>query len=113
MPTVMNGTLWAFSDCGNCAAPMDSFLSPTLSLPTQLQMELDKRTTARMSRDQLVAKTDELIESWYMQHQMINEMLGAIRQLQVQVALAGPPQPAKRKPEPKHVQWAKELLGMK
>jgi len=90
---------------------MDSFLAPTLSLPTQLEMELDKRTAARMSRDQLVAKTQELIESWYMQHQMINEMLGAIRQLQVQVALAGPPVPAKRGPEERHVQWARELMG--
>jgi hypothetical protein len=90
---------------------MDSFLAPTLSLPTQLEMELDKRTAARMSRDQLVAKTEELIESWYMQHQMINEMLGAIRQLQVQVALAGPPVPAKRGPEPKHMEWARELMG--
>ena len=92
---------------------MDSFLSPTLSLPTQLQMEMDKRAAARMGHQQLVGKTQELIESWYMQQQMINEMLGAIRQLQVQVALAGPPQPAKREPEPKHVAWAKELLGMK
>ena len=73
-------------------------------------MELDKRTAARMSRDQLVAKTQELIESWYMQHQMINEMLGAIRQLQVQVALAGPPVPAKRGPEERHVVMARDLM---
>jgi hypothetical protein len=90
---------------------MDSFLAPTLSLPTQLEMELDKRTAARMSRDQLVAKTQELIESWYMQHQMINEMLGAIRQLQVQVALAGPPVPAKRGPDPEHYVMARQVMA--
>jgi hypothetical protein len=42
---------------------------------------------------------------------MIIRMLGAIRQLQVEVALAGPPTPAKREPEAQHHQWAKELLG--
>ena len=64
-----------------------------------------------MSRDQLAEKMDELIQTWYMQQQMINEMLGAIRQLQVQVALAGPPVPAKRGPEQRHVEWARELMG--
>jgi hypothetical protein len=53
----------------------------------------------------------EMVESWYMQQQMINEMLGAIRQLQVQVAMAGPPVPAKRGPEERHVKWARELMG--
>ncbi len=90
---------------------MDSFLSPTLSLPTQLEMELDRRVAAKMSRAALLQKTHELIESWYMQHQMINEMLGAIRQLQVQVALAGPPRPARNEPEPQHFEWARELMG--
>jgi hypothetical protein len=90
---------------------MDSFLAPTLSLPTQLEMELDKRTAARMSRDQLVAKTQELIESWYMQSAMLNGALGEIRQMQVKLALAGPPVPAKRGPEPKHMEWARELMG--
>lgn len=90
---------------------MDSFLSPTLSLPTQLEMEKDRRAAARMSRDQLAEKMDEAIQAWYMQHQMINEMLGAIRQLQVKLALAGPPVPAKRGPEQRHVEWARELMG--
>ncbi len=102
-----------FSDCGNCCSPMDSFLAPTLSLPTQLEMELDKRATARMSRHDLVAKMQEMVESWYMQQQMINDMLGAIRQLQVQVALAGDPKPARNEPEPQHYEWARELLGQR
>lgn len=89
---------------------MDSFLSPTLSLPTQLQMEMDKRAAARMGRQELVGRMQEMVESWYMQQQMINEMLGAIRQLQVQVALAGDPKPTRRDPEPQHVAWAAELI---
>jgi crotonobetainyl-CoA:carnitine CoA-transferase CaiB-like acyl-CoA transferase len=90
---------------------MDSFLCPTLSLPTQLEMEKDRRAAARMSRDQLAEKMDEMIQTWYMQQAMINEMLGAIRQLQVKVALAGDPKPAKREPEQRHVEWARELMG--
>jgi hypothetical protein len=90
---------------------MESFLAPTLSLPTQLEMELDKRAAARMSRQQLLAKTQELIESWYMQSAMLNGALGEVRQLQVKVALAGPPVPARRGPEQRHVEWAMELLG--
>jgi hypothetical protein len=92
---------------------MDSYLCPTLSLPTQLEMELDKRAAAKMSRLQLLAKTQELIESWYMQSAMLNGALGEIRQLQVKLALAGPPVPAKREPEPQHHEWARELLGQR
>jgi hypothetical protein len=90
---------------------MESFLSPKLSLPTQLDLELDKRAAARMSRQELLAKTQELIEAWYMQSAMLNGALGEVRQLQVKVALAGPPTPAKRGPEQRHVQWAMELMG--
>ena len=61
---------------------------PTLSLPSQLEMELDRRAAARMSRDELAVKCDELIQQWYYQHELINRMLGEIRQLQVKVALA-------------------------
>jgi hypothetical protein len=90
---------------------MDSYLAPTLSLPTQLEMELDKRAAAKMSRQQLLQKTQELIESWYMQSAMLNGALAEIRQLQVKLALAGPPVPAKRGPEQRHVEWARELMG--
>ena len=92
---------------------MDSYLCPTLSLPTQLEMEMDRRAAARMSRDQLVAKTHELIESWYLQSAMLNGALGEIRQLQVQLALAGDPKPARHEPEPQHFEWARELLGQR
>ena len=109
--TVMYGTESTFSDCGNCDVFMDSFLSPTLSLPTELEMERDRRAAARMGRDELAERLDEMIQGWYVQHQTINRMLGEIRQLQVKLALAGPPVPAKRGPEEQHVQWARELMG--
>ena len=91
---------------------MDSFLAPTLSLPTQLNMEMDRRTAARMSRDQLVEKMDELIQSWYLQQAMINGALGEIRQLQVKLALAGPPVPTKRGPDPEHYVMLREVQAM-
>jgi hypothetical protein len=92
---------------------MESYLCPALSLPTQLEMELDKRAAGRMSQQQLLAKTEELIESWYLQQAMLNGSLGEIRQLQVKLALAGPPTPARRGPEERHVQWAMELMGQR
>lgn len=91
---------------------MDSYLCPTLSLPTQLEMEVAKRTAAKMSRDQLVARTQELIETWYLQSAMLDGALAEIRQLQVKLALAGPPVPSKRGPEPKHLEWARGLMDM-
>ena len=90
---------------------MDSFLCPELSLATELDMEMDRRLAARMGRDQLVKRMDEMIQSWYMQQTMIDRMLGEIRQLQVALALAGPPKPAKRGPDARHVEWARELMG--
>ena len=85
-------------------------LVPTLSLPTQLEMECDRRAAARMNRDQQAVKIDELIQQWYHQHALIDQLLGELRHLQVQVAL-GPPVPSKREPEQRHVDWALELLG--
>jgi hypothetical protein len=85
-------------------------LVPVLSLQTQLGMECDRRAAARMSRDQLAIKIDELIRAWYHQHALIDQLLGELRQTQVKLALAGPPVPAKREPEQRHVEWARELL---
>ena len=84
-------------------------LVPVLSLPTQLEMECDRRAAARMNRDQLAVKIDELIQQWYHQHALIDQLLGEVRHLQVQVAL-GPPVPLKPEPEQRHVDWARELL---
>ena len=92
---------------------MDSpgeWLIPEVSLPTQLQMECDRRAAARLGRDELAGKIDELIQAWYVQHSLINRMLGEIRQLEVKLALAGPPVPSKPEPEQRHLDWAQELL---
>ena len=92
---------------------MDSpgaWLIPELSLQSELEMECDRRAAARLSRDQLAGKIDELIQDWYMQHSLINRMLGEIRQLEVKLALAGPPVPSKREPAQRHVEMARELL---
>ena len=92
---------------------MDSpgaWLIPELSLQSELEMECDRRAAARLSRDQLAGKIDELIQDWYMQHSLINRMLGEIRQLEVKLALAGPPVPSKPEPEQRHLDWAQELL---
>ena len=91
---------------------MDSYLCPTLSLPTQLEMELDKRAAASMSHEQLVKRTQELIEAWYLQSAMLNGALGEIRQLQVKLALAGPPVPSKRGPDPEHYVMVREVMAM-
>ena len=90
---------------------MDSYLCPTLSLPTQLEMELDKRAAASMSHDQLVKRTQELIDAWYLQSAMLNGALGEIRQLQVKLALAGPPVRSRPEPEPEHMVMARELMA--
>jgi hypothetical protein len=89
---------------------LGAWLIPQLSLQSELEMECDRRAAARLSRDQLAGKIDELIQAWYMQHALINRMLGEIRQLEVKLALAGPPVPSKREPEQRHVEMARELL---
>jgi hypothetical protein len=91
---------------------MESYLCPTLSLPTQLELEVAKRAAAKMSRDQLVAKAQELIETWYLQSAILDGALGEIRQLQAKLALAGPPVPSKREPDPEHFAMARELMAL-
>ena len=81
---------------------------PVLSLPRQLSMERERRAAARMNRDQLAGVLDEMIQYRYQQGQLIDQMLGEIRQLQVKVALAGaePLGP----PKAEHHQWARDLF---
>lgn len=100
----------ACADCANCVAAMD-FLVPRLSLPTQLEMEMDRRAAARLSRDQIAIKMDELIQQWYYQHAVIDQMLGKIRQLQVELALKDAP--LLGAPTADHHQWARDLLSQK
>jgi hypothetical protein len=66
-------------------------LNLSLSLPRQLEMERQRRAAARMNRDQLVERCDELIQSWHHQQQMISELQKAAGHLQVELALKGAP----------------------
>jgi hypothetical protein len=36
-----------------------------------MEMEIDRRAAARMSRDELAIKTDELIQAWYQHREAI------------------------------------------
>ena len=89
------------------AANDQGWLVPELSLPTQFDMERDRRAAARLGRDQLAIKTDELIQAWYHQHELIDRLLGKVRHLEVELALkdARPLGP----PSEEHHRWAREL----
>jgi hypothetical protein len=89
---------------------VDAWFIPDLSLPTELQMEADRRAAAKLSRDELNILADKLICDWYQQRELIDRALGRVRHLEVELALAGPPVPARREPEPQHLEWARELL---
>lgn len=72
-------------------------------------MEADRRAAAKLSRNELNVLCDKLICDWYQQRELIDRALGKVRHLQVEMALAAAP-PAKREPEAKHLEWARELL---
>jgi len=44
---------------------MDDWLIPTLSLQTELNQERARRAAARMNRNQLAVRVDELITAWF------------------------------------------------
>ena len=72
-------------------------------------MEADRRAAAQLSRDELNMLCDKLICDWYQQRELIDRLLGQVRRMQVEMALATAP-PAKQEPEPQHLEWARELL---
>jgi len=82
-------------------------LNLSLSLPRQLEMERQRRAAARMSRDQLVERCDELIQAWYQQQHLIIELQRKAANLQVELALKGAPPLGE--PTGEHHQWAREL----
>lgn len=86
------------------------WLVPELSVSTQLRQEVDRRAAANLSRDELAILTDKLIVAWYMHNELINNLLGRIRHLEVDVALSTA-QPSTPEPSQEHYEWAKELLG--
>jgi hypothetical protein len=82
-------------------------LNLSLSLPRQLEMERQRRAAARMSRDQLVERCDELIQAWHQQQQMISELQKAAGNLQVELELKGAPRFGAVSEE--HLAMAREL----
>lgn len=82
-------------------------LNLTLSLSRQLEMEQQRRAAARMSRDQLVERCDELIQAWHQQQQMISELQKATGHLQVELALKGAPPLSEPKAE--HCAMARDM----
>lgn len=63
------------------------WFTPELSLPRQLEREIDRRHAARMDRNDLSVLVDKLIVDWYRQNELVDRLLGKVRQLQVEVAL--------------------------
>lgn len=86
------------------------WMVPQLSLPTQLRQERDRRIAAHMTRDELAIKVDEMIKSWYLQHELIDRLLGEVRALEVKVAI-GEPVPTRNEISAEHLAWANELMG--
>jgi len=82
-------------------------LNLSLSLARQCEMEVDRRAAARMSRDELAQRCDELIQAWHQQQNMIRELQRKAANLQVELALKGAPPLGEPKDE--HHLWAREL----
>jgi plasmid stabilization system protein ParE len=85
------------------------WLIPSISLSMEAQQELDRRRAVRMPLQELQALTDELIVSWYEHQSVLDQALARIRQLEVQLALAGAP-PSSTTPSPEHFAMAREIM---
>jgi len=86
----------------------EHWFTPELSLPRQLEREIDRRHAARMDRNDLSVLVDKLIVDWYRQNELVDRLLGKVRQLQVEVALSSAP-PTKPDVSEDHLLMAKEL----
>ena len=86
-------------------------LIPTLSLSRECQREADRRAAVRLTHHELQMLADKLICNWYQDQDMIRRCFGKIGKLEVELALATRPESINPKPEPRHFQWARELLG--
>jgi hypothetical protein len=77
-----------------------------------MEMEIDRRAAARMSRDELAIKTDELIQAWYQHREAIQRASREIAGLQYKLALAEAPcTMGQNPPQAEHYRWAQEVLG--
>jgi hypothetical protein len=86
--------------------------NPELSLPTQFDMARDRRAAARMSRDELAIKVDDLIQAWYQHREAIQRASREIAGLQCKLALAETPcTMGHNPPSAEHHEWAREVPG--
>jgi hypothetical protein len=89
------------------------WFAPELSLSSQMEMEIDRRAAARMIRNELAIKADELIQAWYQHREAIQRASREIAGLQCKLALAETPcTQGKNPPRAEHYQWAQEVLGV-
>jgi len=91
------------------SVPSAHWLIPQLDLQTQLRQEVDRRTAAHMSRDELAVLADKLIVDWYYRNQLVDNLLARVRHMEVELALSTA-KPSTRTPSAAHYEWAKELL---
>lgn len=87
-----------------------SWLDPTLSLATELQMESDRRRAVRLSLHELQEQSDRLIVQWYHHQNVLNQALRRVACLEVELVLAKAA-PSLPEPSDRHLQMAKELLA--
>ena len=64
------------------------WLVPELSLQMQLRQEVDRRTATSLSRDEQAILLDKLIVAWYHHTVLVDNLLGRIRSMEVQLALS-------------------------
>ena len=87
-----------------------SWLDPTLSLASELQMEADRRRAVRLSLHELQEQSDRLIVQWYHHQNVMNQALRRVACLEVELMLAKAA-PSLPEPSDRHRQMAKELLA--
>jgi hypothetical protein len=85
------------------------WLIPQLDLQTQLRQEVDRRTAAHLSRDELAVLADKLIVDWYHHSELIDNLLGRVRRMEVDLALRDA-KPSRPEPSEEHYKWAKQLF---
>ena len=93
----------------NDASEPMHWLVPQLDLQTQLRQEVDRRAAAHLSRDELAVLADKLIVDWYHHIELIDNLLGRVRRMEVDLALRDA-KPSKPEPADEHYQWAKQLF---
>lgn len=95
------------------ADPLDScgrWFIPEPSLTAQLDREMDRRKAASLKRDELSELADKLIIDWYQHEAAVNLLLGRVRHLEVELALAKS-KPTKREIDQSYIDMAKSIFN--